>query len=1257
MRHLPFKNFFFTFVAILLTTIAWCQRADQPLPGDGTSASPYHIDDIKLWNAFVEYVNDGIGGFIYEGKYIRLDTDIAAATESVGTSENYFAGYFDGNGHTITLNMSGDNVALFGCIDGRSNQIEIKNLTVNVTITTTNQYAAGFVSSIYNKSQFTSCTSSVTIENSSTGTIYCAGFIGNLAAESSTTFKFCVYNGIIDAPTARMAAGYVGSVGNKCTLKIYESTQAYQSMRCSDIKTFYQLASGATPSTIDIGTSSNITYYLRVGDSSWHNMSGNKILGKDAPKTVPTDAIAKKYVRGTQSYYVPKAYASGVATYYSEHPSYPLDPEPVVTYYGKELTWKSDYNYTINTGTKKIIFNATGDDNGVYYGSGLAVSYNIVDVSDWTKLAAVLKTATGNAKVLKLQEKTVYRAGSSDTQLTIDGSGAVYLYLNGSTLDRNLKGKDGGVAGGSVLNIGSKSTVKIYGDGTITGGNNMGSGGGIYNKGKLELYDVVVTNCEANYLSNNDYGTGGAVFSSSSFRMVGGELSYNKSHGGGGGVNATGTSMYIENVYIHDNYCNSKGGGIRVKVNGAQIKNCSIVDNELEEHDNLASASDGGGIHNDGSSPLTITNCTISRNNAHRWGGGIYSIGGTVYANGCTIQQNTSSDNGGGIFVNAGKFYLRNNGSTGNTVSENLSDNTGGIFVASGATLYVKDKVVIQYNIGTAIKKNLFFDGASGKLYVEGNTLNTDSKICLSRNSVGDITSGLKNASVNVKRCIVSDNYLNYWVLRPTTGEVALAASFDWSKPTNTAPGYKYWRLAGSSTNYVTYTEASNTYEIKAPIIIPSGNKYTASAITISDEGCIFIQDSGELVYSATSIPVSVMKEISAASKDDRAEIRGWKIISSPIKNVLLSGRDANVNIITANSEPYNFDLLYYDEPNSYWRSYTSSTSSTYFPDNELKVGTGYLYRNLKDFTIEFIGATNKGDVTCEVSAKHSNASVRGFNIIGNPFTHSIHKGSGYAISSDILNAGYYKPLNNGKWQTIRDGDPDEPIRPCEGVLVQANANGTVTIRNTDAAPSKRSVGDENSIKFMVANSDYEDETYVVFTEGYGLSKINHRNPDIPMLYIDREGEDYAIATMNNDVKVFNLNFKAQTTGRYTLSYEAEGAFSYLHLIDRLTGEDVDMLLEQTYSFIASPADTDKRFIVHIDDNAGADGQDVFAYQNGDDVLVSGEGELQVFDLMGRFVMSKYVSGNELVNLTSGGVYILRLLDGDKLKTQKIVVR
>jgi len=78
---------------------------------------------------------------------------------------------------------------------------------------------------------------------------------------------------------------------------------------------------------------------------------------------------------------------------------------------------------------------------------------------------------------------------------------------------------------------------------------------------------------------------------------------------------------------------------------------------------------------------------------------------------------------------------------------------------------------------------------------------------------------------------------------------------------------------------------------------------------------------------------------------------------------------------------------------------------------------------------------------------------------------------------------------------------------------------------------------------------------------------------------------------------------------------------------------------------------------VHIDDNAGADGQDVFAYQNGDDVLVSGEGELQVFDLMGRFVMSKYVSGNELVKLTSGGVYILRLLDGDKLKTQKIVVR
>ena len=63
---------------------------------------------------------------------------------------------------------------------------------------------------------------------------------------------------------------------------------------------------------------------------------------------------------------------------------------------------------------------------------------------------------------------------------------------------------------------------------------------------------------------------------------------------------------------------------------------------------------------------------------------------------------------------------------------------------------------------------------------------------------------------------------------------------------------------------------------------------------------------------------------------------------------------------------------------------------------------------------------------------------------------------------------------------------------------------------------------------------------------------------------------------------------------------------------------------------------------------------EIFAYQTGNDIVVSGEGELQVFDVMGRMVMNQRINGVEAVEKPEQtGVYIFRLND----KVQKIVVR
>ena len=63
--------------------------------------------------------------------------------------------------------------------------------------------------------------------------------------------------------------------------------------------------------------------------------------------------------------------------------------------------------------------------------------------------------------------------------------------------------------------------------------------------------------------------------------------------------------------------------------------------------------------------------------------------------------------------------------------------------------------------------------------------------------------------------------------------------------------------------------------------------------------------------------------------------------------------------------------------------------------------------------------------------------------------------------------------------------------------------------------------------------------------------------------------------------------------------------------------------------------------------------------RNNGSAIVDGEGTLQVVDMMGRVVVCRDASNVSAIS-TSGmapGVYVLRLINGDNVKTQKIVIR
>ena len=102
------------------------------------------------------------------------------------------------------------------------------------------------------------------------------------------------------------------------------------------------------------------------------------------------------------------------------------------------------------------------------------------------------------------------------------------------------------------------------------------------------------------------------------------------------------------------------------------------------------------------------------------------------------------------------------------------------------------------------------------------------------------------------------------------------------------------------------------------------------------------------------------------------------------------------------------------------------------------------------------------------------------------------------------------------------------------------------------------------------------------------------------------------------------------------------------------------------YTFTAKTTDYASRFrlVFSANPNCGdAIGDNApFAYiSNGNIVITTdmGDATLQIVDMMGRVVVS--VSGDVSGNVSTAGiptgVYVLRLIDGDTVRTQKIVIQ
>lgn len=1283
----------------------------HPLSGTGESGNPYIIDDEEDWIEFATHST-----YWGSDKHVKLDGHITVGEVDgsgnitrnalmVGDATHPFMGTFDGNNDTLTFyyKFAPAFTAPFRYTDGAT----IENIVTNGAIVTYFGMDAGLIGVNTRTSG-----KNTTVHNVVVGVdLLCNDELweneggGFAVIGKGISFNTCVYNGKMAG--ANYDGGFCGKGDDYTSFIDCVFNPAAESLIWGQNFVYYSTVDEGY--SFDPGPAPNIDYstcYYTMATSvsvSYGNELSTQGISSYSPLTPGNIGHHETTILGNEIYTAVDVVISGINDDYTYNganqdilysvtnngdPAIPTVCSAVITNSNGDVLVDEDGNpvyYVKDIGTYNFV--VVGNKEKKYYGSKIK-TFSVISgagYGNWSDLQALLD---GDTNPIELDKD--YRGSSSDAVLTINRN--VTINMNGHTIDRHLSTAQ---ENGWVIKVPSGKTVTIN-NGTITGGynkaysnneNDNNDGGGIHNMGNLTLNNVVVTSNKVikKIAGSTSYtARGGGVYSdpNSTFTMNHGSISGNAAEGGGGGLfgkNATFTMNYVN---ISGNECLDKGGGIRITGN-ATLNHCDIRNNVLR----TKNVSDGGGVYYGGGGTFRLNDCKIRGNQATKQGGGFFTLGGTTYFKNCDIVDNFAfdyddignSNYGGGICMLGGTIYMDSVAVVGN-----ISRQDGcGIYVKEGgAKLHIKNYIKVFDNYktekiaGPRENNNVYLSQTTTKIKIDDD-LDPASYIGVIKKGDGNFTDGLtSHGSISNFASDVTTLYV-----LPGSGEAKMGVlrDFPTGEETVTVSGPMVIddRSDAASTNKITISGDGILY------IVNSG--YVDAVIHNDvDDSRLIVEDGGQVIIRPEAggtkpVPATMEKKIKAAEMGQY-----WYLISSGVGSPEILTK---TNLITASSTsfptydlyrfndgPTNEGVAYIDEQNRvlYWENYRSTdpVHAGFSPSvsaSALQNGRGYLYRNYYDHTITISGDLNTGDVgnyvlTYNATLTYNDEShdniFKGFNIIGNPYPHNIKKGADQAITNDYLETNYYVLQENGTWLATEDG---AEIPPMTGILVQAKstANGkTLTMKDVPVAAEAKS--DEKSVKnnvwFTVGNDEFEDRACVEFNDGHGLNKMTHENENAPMLYFHHKGERFASVDLGKADKAVNLYFEPKKTGFFTLSVQLQGNYTYLHLIDKLAGKDINLLETNEYTFVGSAADDANRFIVRVGkpDNDEDDANQVFAYQSGNEIVVEGEGELQVFDVMGRLVMTQHVSGVEAVEKPSqNGVYILRLND----KTQKVVVR
>lgn len=479
------------------------------------------------------------------------------------------------------------------------------------------------------------------------------------------------------------------------------------------------------------------------------------------------------------------------------------------------------------------------------------------------------------------------------------------------------------------------------------------------------------------------------------------------------------------------------------------------------------------------------------------------------------------------------------------------------------------------------------------------------------------------------------------------------------------------YTISGSNTLTVLFGSAINnevsaeSLEVSYPIYILDNGKLSVSGtMSNANPENLVIEDGGQLIHSSNGVMATFEKNVLTYSSDEATD--GWNLIASPFNGDLSIADHAVFG--------ENHDLYLYNEPTHYWYNSKATGEGSF---NSLQNGKGYLYSqaatdgNVIKMDGQLLPSASEASIELEYTPKLLDDvtpnTLKGFNLVSNPYACNAYL-SLYAQSGDdepAITQPTFLRLNQDGSDFLSTTASYVAVKAGEGIFVSVPDNFEShnpeydyfarfsKNQPQDAAPSQAL---DITVSKAERGASVINNAIVCFGEGINTEKFM-LNPGNTKIYIPQNGKEYGAVFTQTEGEL-PVNFKAAKSGTYTITVNTENVESeYLHLIDNLSGMDVDLLSTPSYTFIASVSDGASRFkLVFGVKDENSEASENFAYISNGEIVINNQGRatLQVIDVMGRIISSEEINGECRIstNRMTAGLYILNL-NG---MTQKIVV-